>query len=61
MLHKMFAVTERSFLIMGTRAEDNFAQLDKISYPISNIEIVSYPTIFQQNVLVPIKKSLRKE
>ena len=41
------------FLIQGTRAEDNFAQLEKISYPILNIEIVSYPTIFQQNILVP--------
>ena len=27
-------VKELSFLILGTRAEDNFAQLKKISYPI---------------------------
>ena len=30
-------IRERSFLILGTRAEDNFTQLEKISYPILNI------------------------
>ena len=34
---------EWSLLILGTRAEDNFAQLEKISYPILNIEIVFIP------------------
>ena len=34
---------ERSLLTLGTRAEDNFAQLEKISYPILNIETVFVP------------------
>ena len=34
---------EWSFLILGTRAEDNFAQLEKISYPILNMETVFVP------------------
>ena len=35
-----YAIRERSFLIVGTRAEDNFAQLEKISHPILNTEKV---------------------
>ena len=35
-----FLLREWSFLILGTRAEDNFAQLEKISHPILNIEKV---------------------
>ena len=31
---------EQSFLFLGTRAEDDFAQLEKISSPILNIEKV---------------------
>ena len=34
---------ERSLLILGARAQDNFAQLGKISYPILNMEIVLVP------------------
>ena len=45
---------ERSILIMGTRAEDNFAQLEKISYPHLEYRTgFRTPTIFQQNGLVP--------
>ena len=40
---KMLEIRERSFLILGTRAEDNFVQLEKISYPILNIETVFVP------------------
>ena len=46
-------IREPSLLILGTRTEDNFTQLEKISYPILNKEKFSYPTIFQQHGLVP--------
>ena len=40
-------------LFCGSRMEDNFAQLGRFLYPILNIKRISYPTIFQQNGLVP--------
>ena len=43
---------ERSFLILVTRVEDNFAPLEKIVCPVLNMEKVFYPIIFQQNGLV---------
>ena len=36
-------VRERSFLIMGTRAKDNFTRLEKILDPILNKEKVFVP------------------
>ena len=44
---------ERSLLILGTRAEDNFAQSEKVSYPILNIEIVFVPHHLSAKCLVP--------
>ena len=45
---------ERPFLVLDIRAEDNFAQSEKISYPILNIgKSFRTPAIFQENVLVP--------
>ena len=38
-----YARNERSYFTLGTRAEDNFAQLEKISCPILNIETVFVP------------------
>ena len=50
---------ERSLLIVSTRAEDNFAQLEKISYPILKIEKVSMPhNLSAKWFSTPIKKSL---
>ena len=55
-------VRERSFLILGTREEDNFAQLDTISYSIENIEKVFVPHHLSAKWLgTPIQKSLSKE
>ena len=42
-----------SSVILGTAAEDNFAELEKISYPILNIEKVFVPHDHSANGLVP--------
>ena len=48
---------EQSFLTLGTRAEDNFEQLEKISYPILNRETVSIPHhLSEKMVYYPIQK-----
>ena len=40
---RILNIRERSPLILGTRAEDNFTQLEQISYPVLNIKTFSYP------------------
>ena len=48
-----FCFSKRSFLILGTRAEDDLVHLEGISFPILNIENVFHtPIIFHQNGLV---------
>ena len=53
------ALRKRSFLTLGTRVEDSFAQLEKISYPILNIETVFVPHHLSVKWFsTPIQKSL---
>ena len=54
-----YILRERSFLILGTRAEDNFSLLEKISYPILNTKkVFRVPSSFRKIVAYPIQKSL---
>ena len=43
LVRKSVLVSERSLLILGTKVEDDLAKLEKMSYPILNIEKVFAP------------------
>ena len=51
--HMIVQFREWSFLILGTRVEDNFAQLEKISYPILKIETILELRLVPSGVLAP--------
>ena len=71
MIYRENSHRQQSLLILGTRAEDNFAQLEKISYPTFNIETIfvphhlsakwfsTHPEVFAHKSSMNVNRSMR--